>query len=206
MGLTLEFPEGATPLDADDTAGLIPTHIITRRELNEWEFENVARGEEWAFSTRQRDILTIDFLLSLHKRLFGDTWIWAGEFRRKEVLPIGVAPEQIRVALTTLLADVNAQIEHRTWDIAETAIRFHHRLVAIHPFPDGNGRFSRTMTDLLLVQAGRDRFAWGAHLERVGDARARYIAALQAADNKDYRPLFTLIGMRSHSAVTRDEQ
>lgn len=203
MGLKLEFPEGATPLDPDDVAGLLPTHITNLAELNEWEFENVARGEEWAFSTKQRDILTIDFLLALHRQMFGDTWAWAGELRKKEVLPVGVAPEQIRVALTTLLEDVKAQIEHQAWDTAEIAIRFHHRLVFVHPFPNGNGRFSRTTTDLLLVQAGRDRFAWGANLGRAGEARAKYIAALQAADKHDYGPLFDLIGIRCDAGVKR---
>ena len=198
MGLKLEFPAGATPLDPDDTAGLLPTHITNQQELNEWEFENVARGEEWAFGARHSEILTLDFLIALHGKMFGDTWAWAGEFRGKEVLPIGVAPEQIRPALTTLLEDVKVQIQSRSWEIAEIAARFHHRLVAIHPFANGNGRFSRTMTDLVLFQAGRERFAWGSHLERAGEARARYIAALQAADKKDYRPLFDLVGVRPH--------
>jgi Fic family protein len=111
------------------------------------------------------------------------------------VLPIGIAPEQIRVALTDLLEDVKAQIQYRSMDIAESAARLHHRLVAIHPFQNGNGRFSRTMADLLLIRAGRKPFEWGAHLERKGEVREKYIAALQAADKKDYRPLFILLGL-----------
>lgn len=197
MGLELEFPPGATPLDPDYAAGLLPSHLRTQRELNEWEFDNIARGEEWAFSARHGEILTIDFLLSLHRRMFGDTWAWAGKFRRKEVLPIGVAPEQIRAALATLLEDVKTQIQYKSWDISEIAARFHHRLVAIHPFPNGNGRFSRTLTDLLLVRADREPFEWGSHLEREGEARTKYIAALQAADRKDYRPLLDLVGVRA---------
>ena len=178
-------------------AGLLPSHIRNQGELNEWQFENVAKGEEWAFSTRHGEILSIEFLLSLHRRMFGDTWSWAGEIRSKDVLPVGVSPEQIRPALTLLLEDVKAQIQYKSWDMSEIAARFHHRLVAIHPFRDGNGRFSRTMTDLLLFQAGRKRFEWGSHLEREGEARAKYIAALWAADNKDYRPLFDLVGIQT---------
>lgn len=197
MGLEFHFPPGATPLDPDDAAGLLPSHIRIQGELNEWEFENVARGEEWAFSAKHGEILTIDFLLSLHRRMFGDTWAWAGEIRSKDVQPIGIASGQIRAALTVLFEDVKTQIQCKSWDITEIAARFHHRLVAIHPFRNGNGRFSRTMTDLLLFQAGRKRFQWASHLEREGDARAKYIAALQAADNKDYRPLFDLVGILS---------
>jgi Fic-DOC domain mobile mystery protein B len=129
--------------------------------------------------------------------MFGDTWAWAGEFRRKEIRPIGVAPEQICAALATLLDEVKAQIQYKSWDMTEIAARFHHRLVAIHPFANGNGRVSRTITDLVLAQAGRKPFEWGSHLERKGEARAKYIAALQAADKKDYQPLFDLVGIRT---------
>lgn len=195
MGLNFEVPPGATPLDPDDTTGLIPGHLRNQQELNEWEFENVATGEEWAFGVKHGEILATDFLLTLHSKMFGDTWTWAGEFRTREVLPIGIAPERIRVALRELLEDVKAQIQYQSMDIAESAARLHHRLVAIHPFPNGNGRFARTMADLLLVRAGRKPFEWGAHLERKGEAREKYIAALQAADKKDYRPLYSLLGV-----------
>jgi Fic-DOC domain mobile mystery protein B len=195
MGMILEFPEGATPLDPDDTAGLIPTHISTQGELNEWEYANVARGEEWAFVTKRQPILDSDFLMLLHKKMFGDSWAWAGKIRTKETLPVGVAPERIRPELITLLDDVQVQIQYRSWGMPEIAARFHHRLVYIHPFPNGNGRFSRTMTDLLLFRSGCERFVWGARLERQGEARIRYITALKAADNRNYRPLFELLGV-----------
>jgi Fic-DOC domain mobile mystery protein B len=195
LGLKIDVPPGATPLDPDQVAGLLPGHLRDQQELNEWEFANVARGEEWAFGSKHGEILTVDFLLDLHKQMFGDTWAWAGELRTRDVLPIGIARDQIRVALTELLEDVKAQIQYQSTDIAESAARFHHRLVAIHPFPNGNGRFSRTMADLLLVHAGRKPFEWGANLERKGEAREKYIAALQAADRKDYEPLFALLGL-----------
>lgn len=193
--MKLDFPEGATPLDPDDTAGLIPTHITTQGQLNEWEHANISRGEEWAFATRRREILTTDFLTLLHEKMFGDTWKWAGKIRVKETLPVGVSPERIRTELAMLVADVQAQIEYRAWGVPEIAARFHHRLVFIHAFPNGNGRFSRTMTDLLLLRLGNPRFAWGADLQRAGEARSRYIAALRAADKKDYRQLFDLLGI-----------
>jgi Fic-DOC domain mobile mystery protein B len=198
MGLRLEFPPGATPLDADDVAGLIPSHIATLGQLNEWEYANVTRGEAWAIASRRRRILSIEFLQLLHRQMFGDTWRWAGDIRTRETLPVGIAPERIREALLVLLDDVQFQLDHHSWSIEEIAARFHHRLVSIHPFPNGNGRFSRTITDLLLHRSGRERFQWGAKLERKGEARARYIAALQAADHNDYGPLFGLLGLGAH--------
>lgn len=193
MAIKLEYPPGATPLDPDDAAGLIPGHIATQGQLNEWEYTNVVKGEEWAFGTKQRNILSVEFMQTLHRQMFGDTWDWAGKIRTKETLPVGIEPERIRQELKTLLADVEAQIKDGTWRIEEIAARFHHRLVYIHPFPNGNGRFSRTMTDLLLVQNGKDRFAWGADLDHAGEARERYISALGAADRKDYGPLLALL-------------
>lgn len=200
MGLTFDYPPGATPLDPDDADGLIPAHISTHGELDEWEYANVARGEAWVFALRRRQILTIEFLQELHQQMFGETWRWAGQIRTKATLPVGVAPEQIRPALYTLLGDVQVQIERKSWSIEEITARFHHRLVYIHPFPNGNGRFARTMSDLLLHQSGRERFSWGANLGEQGEARRSYIAALQAADRKDYVPLLELLGVRaSHS-------
>jgi Fic-DOC domain mobile mystery protein B len=197
MGLKLEYPAGATPLDADDAEALIPSHISTQGQLNEWEHANVARGEAWVFALRRRRILTIDFLQELHNRMFGETWRWAGQLRTKATLPVGAAPEQIRPALLTLLGDVQYQIDHRSWTIQEITARFHHRLVYIHPFPNGNGRFARTMSDLLLHRRGHERFSWGANLVEPGAARQKYIVALQAADHQDYVPLFELLGVRA---------
>lgn len=96
------YPAGATPLDPDDTAGLKQSHITTRGQLDEWEFKNVTEGNRWAFTRKKNDILSIEFMRQLHKRMFGDTWIWAGVIRTKETLPVGIAPERIRVELKKL--------------------------------------------------------------------------------------------------------
>ena len=201
MGLKIQYPPGATPLDPDDAAGLIPAHITTQRQLNEWEYANIARGEEWAFGRKHKDILSIGFVQTLHKNMFGDTWIWAGHIRTKETFPVGAAPENIRPELKSLLGNVAAQLEDATWTLQEIAARFHHRMVYIHPFRNGNGRFSRTMTDIMLVQRGADRFAWGADLNHEGQARERYIAALHLADKREYGPLFTLLNVRRTGAA-----
>jgi Fic-DOC domain mobile mystery protein B len=195
VGIKLEYPAGATPLDPDDARALVPSHITTQGQLNEWEFLNVREGEEWAFGRKHAEILSVGFMQTLHRRMFGNTWRWAGDIRTKETHPVGAPPENIRAELDKLFKDVAIQLKDRTWPIGEIAARFHHRLVSIHPFPNGNGRFSRTMTDLLLVREGRDRFAWGADLDHEGEARARYLASLRAADAKDYRPLFALLGL-----------
>lgn len=119
----------------------------------------------------------------------------AGQLRTKETLPVGSAPERIRLDITELCANVAAQVKDRTWSIEEIAAKVHHRLVWIHPFTNGNGRFCRVVADLMLIQRDLEPFAWGENLERTGEDRARYIAALQAADKKDYRPLFKLLGI-----------
>jgi Fic-DOC domain mobile mystery protein B len=189
------YPAGATPLDPEDAAALKQSHITNQGQLNEWESQNVTEGNRWAFTRRKDNILSTEFMQQLHKRMFGDTWGWAGVIRTKETHPVGIAPEKIRAELKTLCADVEVQIKDGTWRIEEIAARFHHRLVYIHPFPNGNGRFSRTMADLILVQNNKESFTWGPDLGRNGEGRERYISALRAADGKDCDPLFTLLGV-----------
>lgn len=194
MGIDLKYPAGATPLDPDDAAALIPGHLTTREQLNEWEALNIREGEEWAFGRKHEDILSISFMQILHKHMFASTWAWAGKIRTKETLPIGIAPENIEIELKKLCQDVEAQTKHKSWTIDEIAARFHHRLVYIHPFTNGNGRFSRTMADLLLVQSGAEKFSWGAgDLVSAGELRDRYITALHSADRKDYTSLLEFV-------------
>lgn len=193
MGLDLEYPAGATPLDEDEKAGLIPSHISNRGELNAWEQENILEGERWAFARRRKDILTLKFLQELHRRMFGRTWRWAGKFPTTEK-NIGVDPLQIAPELKKLVDDVAYQIDHKAYSLDEIAARFHHRLTWIHPFPNGNGRHARLMTDLLLTRNGAPPFSWGED-DLVADTeiRRRYIAALRSADARDYTSLFAFV-------------
>lgn len=125
----------------------------------------------------------------LHRRMLGDVWRWAGDFRTSE-RNIGMAYYQIPMALRQLLADAAAWIEHRAYSADEVAVRLHHRLVQIHPFPNGNGRHSRLMADLLVMQLGGERFSWGSvGLQDASEVRRRYVDALKAADNHDIGPL-----------------
>lgn len=192
MGLKLDYPEGATPLDPDESAGLIPSHIATQGQLNEWEQQNILEGERWAFSRRNVKPLSLQFVQDLHKHMFGRTWKWAGRFRTTEK-NIGVDPQLIAMKLTDLFRDVEAQLADQSSPIDEIAARFHHRLVSIHPFPNGNGRFSRTMTDLLLKSHGKETFSWGGGNLNAGEIRNRYISALRAADAHDLGPLFDFV-------------
>ncbi len=189
-------PGGATPLDPDEAGGLIPSHIATQAELNEWEHENIVEGERWAFARRRKDLLTDGFLKRLHGKMFGATWKWAGQWRTTEK-NIGIAPERVPEAVRELLLDVATQLEAHSYPTREIAARLHHRLVNVHPFPNGNGRIARTFADLLLVSRGEQRFRWGAgDLVAPGEVRERYIAALQAADARDYGPLFEFLEVR----------
>lgn len=183
-----EQDDASTPLTEEEREDLIPSYITLRSELNEAEQANILEAEEWAFA-RKRDVLDEKFLKNLHKRMFGRVWRWAGKFRQSE-RNIGVDAYRIPNDLRHLLNDCRYWIENRTDDPDEIATRFHHRLVLIHPFPNGNGRHARLATDLMLTALGRPRFTWGrVNLVDAGETRKAYVAALRAADNHDYKPL-----------------
>lgn len=184
--------DAATPLTSEEREGLIPSYITLRRELNEAEQANILEAEAWAFA-RKRDVLDERFLKGLHKRMFGRVWRWAGEFRLTE-RNIGVAPHRIPVALRQLLDDCRYWVEHATYPPDEIVARFHHRLVWIHPFPNGIGRHARMATDLLLTRLGQSRFTWGrVNLIDAGETRQAYVAALRAADGHDIQPLLEFV-------------
>jgi len=180
--------EASTPLTPEERRALIPTHITLRSELNAFEQIGIADADRWAFS-RKRDVLDEDFLRRLHKRMFQDVWKWAGQIRNSE-RNIGIDHWDIAPALRQLLDDVRYWIDHRTFSADEIAVRFHHRLVSIHPFPNGNGRHSRLAADLLAVHLGRERFTWGSgNLVAIEELRRSYVTALRAADRHDIEPL-----------------
>jgi Fic-DOC domain mobile mystery protein B len=183
--------EGNTPIGPDEIEDLIP-NLATRLELNEWERDNIIRAERWCFSPKVlkkfNPISEVD-LRSLHRRMFDATWKWAGTYRKTEKT-IGVPVVQINTAIASLLGDAEYWIKERPFDCDEIAIRFHHKLVLIHPFPNGNGRHSRLISDVLAVQLGCPRFTWGrANLQTEGGVRDRYISALKCADLNDIMPL-----------------
>ena len=177
---------GETALDPDEIEGLIPVHLTTRSELDRWEHDNIVGALEWFEIHKPKNILSETFMRELHRRMFGEVWSWAGKFRLSEK-NIGIPFHQIPVQLKLLIDDTRFWIEHSTYSPDELVIRFHCRLVSIHPFPNGNGRHARLMTDLLLENVlGRLAFSWGG---RDGEARRSYIQALQAADAQDFGPI-----------------
>lgn len=187
-----EQDDAATPLTPEEREGLIQSYITLRHELNEAEQENILQAEGWAFA-RKRDVLGEKFLKTLHKQMFGHVWRWAGEFRLTE-RNIGVAPHRIAIDLRNLLDDARYWIENVTYPPDEIAARFHHRLVLVHPFPNGNGRHARMATDLLLAALGQPRFSWGrANLIDANETRQAYVAALRAADGNDIKPLLGFV-------------
>ena len=183
--------DGNTPLSPDEQADLIP-NLSTRDELNEWERTNILVAYDWALNPRtlrRNDPMTEPYLRDLHHRMFDQTWKWAGLYRTTEK-NIGIPHYQIREALAALLGDARYWLEHRTFPPDEIAIRFHHRLVFIHPFANGNGRHGRLMADVLAKKQNMPVFTWGgADIVQHGDFRRSYIDALRAADKNDIGPL-----------------
>lgn len=184
--------DGSTPLTGEELEQLIPSYITLRHELNEAEQTNVLEAEEWALS-RKRDVLSGQFLDNLHKRMFGRVWHWAGEHRQSGKT-VGIDAYRIPTELRQLIDDCLYWINQATYEIDEIAARFHHRLVWIHPYPNGNGRHARISTDLFLVSLGSTPFSWGrVNLIDAGETRSEYIAALRAADNHDIKPLLEFV-------------
>ncbi len=190
--LLYDQDDAATPLEPEEREGLIPSYIALRGELNEAEQSNILEAEEWAFR-RKRDVLSRQFLDDLHKRMFGRVWRWAGQYRTSGK-NIGVDAYRIPQDLHQLLDDCRFWIEHDTYEPDEIASRFHHRLVWIHAYPNGNGRHARLATDLLLAALDRPRFSWGrVNLVDASTTRQAYVTALRAADGHDHGPLLEFV-------------
>jgi Fic-DOC domain mobile mystery protein B len=191
--LELMYPAGATPLEPEELEGLIPDYITTRGELNELEHKNIQEAIRWIKGKKSLDVIDPGFVHELHRQMFNQVWKWAGSVRTTGK-NIGVDWTQISNQIGQLLGDTRYWIEKRTFAVDEIGARFHHRLVQIHIFPNGNGRHARLMTDLLLEDLEHKSFTWGAAksggpLETEGKRRDEYIAALKLADENDYEPL-----------------
>ncbi len=187
-----ETDDNSTPLTEEEKEQLKVKWVTTRAELNELETRGIAQAELWLLKNK-KDILNEDFIKLLHNKMFGSIWKWAGKYRTTE-RNIGAVPYQIQPKLRILLDDINFWIENKTFSEKEIAIRFHHRLVQIHPFPNGNGRISRLMADLLMRKLGRSELNWGSeNLTKISDIRKKYILALQEADRGNYDNLLKFV-------------
>jgi Fic-DOC domain mobile mystery protein B len=193
----MQDPDGATPLDPNELGGLKHRHITTQAELNQLEQANIASGLRW-LGRQRSDVLTDNFATTLHSRLFGDVWDWAGTFR-KTGKSVGIDPIHISAELRTLMDDARYWADNNTYPPSEAAVRFHHRLTKIHPFANGNGRHARIMADAMLESVYKVKpIDWtaGQDLQKIGPRRIAYIAALKAADRDDIGPLIEFIGPR----------
>ena len=194
MALTLAYEPGQTPLDPDEAAQLIPTHLTTQRDLDEWEQTNILEAQKWLKRRRQLRGFTEAFCRELHRRMFDQTWQWAGKFRTSDK-NIGCPSEQVAMRLRLLLDNTDYQLNAgHLVALDEVAARFHHALVLVHPFPNGNGRHARLMTDTLLRSRSAEPFSWGSrNHDATGEARTQYIEALKAADSGDMGPLLGFV-------------
>ena len=189
----LDSAEGATPLDEDETEGLIPSHISLQEQLNEWEAANILKATGLIRGARESRVLTEPFVRELHRKMFGDTWTWAGKYRRTDK-NIGIHWPGIQDAVTQMCHNAIAWRGQKLFSPVEAAVRLHHRLVAIHPFPNGNGRHARLYADTLLRSAGRPVLAWGKLERNDATARKQYLSALRLADNGDFAALIRFCG------------
>ena len=183
---------GATPLDPNETAQLKLKHLIFMKELDESEAQNIANALVWLRKQRNKDPLTVPFVLQLHLKMFGDVWSWAGVYRKSEK-NIGVPWPQVPQAVAELLHKTHIWIQEKRYNWDELGVRFHHRLVQIHPFPNGNGRHSRLITDFMLRKYKQKEFTWGRVGTQISLARTHYLQALRAADERNFEPLLAFV-------------
>jgi len=177
----LPVGDGHTPLSDEDLHGLTPSYITTRGELYDAEQRNIAQAL-LRRAPSAAELLDDRYLRELHGAMFGNVWSWAGKYRKTET-NLGVEPSRISADVRALVDDARAWVEHRTYKPTEIAVRFHHRLVAVHPFPNGNGRHGRAAADLLVAALGDEQLTWGRRRgASTTDLRAAYLGALRRAD------------------------
>jgi len=195
MGLDLTYKVGQTPIDEDEKEGLLIPTVTSQEELNEFEQLNIEKAIEYYLLRRKfkkEIILTQEFILRVHKQMFGDVWKWAGTLRNSNK-NIGVDRFQISIRLKQLIDNCIFWIDHKTFSEEEIAIRFKHELVAIHIFSNGNGRHSRLMGDIIMKQVfKKPSFTWGSKkLASNNDNRKLYIKSLKKADQGDFKDLIS---------------
>lgn len=198
MTVQIEYPEGSTPLDPNEVAGLIPKHITLQSELNDLEQVNILDAQKWLLRKKPKDLLNIAFTKDLHKRMFNKVWKWAGKYRQSGK-NIGVNALDIEVQLFQLFKDTDYWIKHQSYNWIEIGARFHHRLVQIRAFPNGNGRHARMMTDAFLKVHQQPSFSWGATtypestISQTSLLRAAYLNSLKDADQGRFQKLVQFV-------------
>lgn len=192
MGLEFDFKDGQTPLDDDEKEGLLISTIGTRGELDEFEQKNIEGAVLWSIgrSFKPDTVFEENFIKAVHKRMYGEVWKWAGEFRKTNK-NIGVDKWQISTELRKLLDDVKYWHTNNTYTPDECTMHFKHRLVSIHCFPNGNGRHSRLIADIIIEKIYKQSlYTWGANSHApLNELRGTYLNAIRAADKGEIKPL-----------------
>lgn len=179
--------QGSTNLTENELDGIKIKGVTTIHELDILEQENITKALHWLATTNIKNPLSIDFFHRLHFKMYGDVWRWAGKIRHT-VKNIGVPINMIMIELIDLIDDTKYWIEHKTYPPIELTARFHHHLVFVHPYANGNGRWARLLTNILCEQNNFPKPTWGANIEK--DKRRKiYIDALRAADKRNFKPL-----------------
>jgi len=192
VGLAFDYEQGQTPLDEEEKEGLIIKTIASRTELDEFEQLNIEEAVQWSLARKftKEVLFTERYIKEIHRKMYRSVWAWSGQFRQTNK-NIGVDRWQISVQLKNLLGDVLFWSDNFTYPPDEIAVRFKHRLVSIHCFPNGNGRHSRLMADIIIEKIfGEKVFTWGSgNLLPAGNARTAYLDALKKADSGNYSAL-----------------
>jgi len=183
---------GETPIDP---SGLKDRSIKTRSQLHLVEAENIRKAMVKylaATPSASQSPFTYDWLLKLHGEMFGDVWEWAGVVRTRN-LSLGISWEQIGQQLGGFVLDIQAWDKRENF-LLEQAVEIHHRMVCIHPFENGNGRWARLLANIWLRQHGKPAIEWpeSAVDEQASSIRSEYIAAIVEADNHHLEPLMKL--------------
>ncbi len=194
MAVIFEYGEGQTPLSEEEKEGLLIKTITTHGELDEHEQLNIESAVEWIMSQKPKKekILTEKFIKNLHKKMYGKVWRWAGDFRKSQK-NIGANWLYIGIELKKLLDDTHFWIDNNTFPPDEIAVRFKHKLVSIHCFPNGNGRHSRLMADIIIEFVFNEKiFTWNhSNMVKADQTRKEYIQSIKQADNGNIVPLIS---------------
>ncbi len=192
MGLNFEYSDGQTPIEEEEREGLKIKTISTKDELDEFEQQNIEEATLWLIGRKvtPSTLFSLSFMQTLHKRMYGNVWNWAGKFRTTEK-NLGIKAYQITQQLKQLCDDGLYWYQYETYPPKELAIRFKHKLVSIHCFANGNGRHSRLMADLILEKLFKlEPFSWGEiSIKEPSKARSQYLKAIKKADVGDFKPL-----------------
>ncbi len=197
IGVTIP---GETPLTEEDLLGLKLPLVNNRAQLSAVEGPNILSAKQWALKSRRSrlpEMLTVEYMQELHRRMLGDVWQWAGKIRSIQLQnAFASAVPYIRSDLQGLYHDaMEYWLPDKSMSPDEVALRIHHRVVKIHPFQNGNGRHSRLLADLVLEKHfGVAPFTWGgnAELGNTDPHRQIYLDGLKVADKGNYGPLMQL--------------